>query len=101
MSLVFSHPTGNANVRAAASSLCRAGLLAEFHTSFAAFPGDLIDRLGALNHLSDIRRRQFDPVLKPLTKQWPWRELGRMAALRAGLTSLIRHETGVFCVDEV
>ncbi|WP_299823007.1 glycosyltransferase [uncultured Pontibacter sp.] len=101
MKLVFSHPTGNANVRAAAKGFAQAGLLSEFHTSIASFPGSLLDRFATIGPLAEIRRRQFDPVLKPITKTWPWREMGRLAAGKIGINSFSKHETGAFCVDAV
>jgi hypothetical protein len=51
MSIVLSHPTGNANVRAAANGFFEANLLAEFHTAVASFPGSMLDNLGAIGPL--------------------------------------------------
>lgn len=101
MQVVFSHATGNANVRAAAKGLREANLLAAFHTTLASFPGSLLDQLGGLGPLAEIRRRRYDPALRPVATAWPWREAARLAAAKAGLTSLIKHETGPFCVDAV
>jgi hypothetical protein len=42
MELILSHPTGNANVRAAALGLAKAGLLSKFYTTIAAYPGEII-----------------------------------------------------------
>jgi glycosyltransferase involved in cell wall biosynthesis len=100
-SVVVSHPTGNANARAAVSGLRNANTLAEFHTSIAVFPGDLLDRLSAWGPLAEMRRRRFDPAVKQLTRSWPWREIGRLAAVKFGLTGLTQHETGCFCIDAV
>ena len=94
--LIFSHPTGNANVRAALAGLEAAGMLAEFHTTIAAFPGSVWSRLG-----KEFQRRSFKPSLRPLTVQHPGRELARMVAARFKLDSLTRHETGVFCIDAI
>ncbi|WP_162052641.1 glycosyltransferase family 4 protein [Pontibacter pamirensis] len=101
MKLIFSHPTGNANVRSAASGFMEANLLDAFHTAVASFPGSFLDRLGGFGPLSEIRRRRFDPALRTVTKMWPWHEVGRIAASRVGLTKLIEHERGVFCIDAV
>lgn len=101
MKVILSHPTGNANVRAAADGLLQAGLLAEFQTSIASFPGGLLHGLGGIGPLAEIRRRGFDPKLIPFTRQWPWRESGRLLASRLHLSGLTRHESGIFCVDEV
>lgn len=99
--LVFSHPTGNANVRAAAAGLAQAGQLAAFHTAIATFPGRWLDRLGAAGPLAELRRRRFEPELASFTKTWPWREAGRLLAGRTGWTALVRPETGPFSVDAV
>lgn len=99
--VVFVHPTGNANARAAASGLLEAGLIAEFHTAIASFPNTFIDRLGAIGPLQEIRRRRFDDALKPFTISHPWREAGRLVSARAGFAKLIQHETGPFCIDAV
>lgn len=101
MKLIYSHPTGNANVRAAASGLAEADLLAEFHTTIASFPGTVLDGLGGIGPLAEIRRRRYDPLLKPYAHMWPWRQAGRILAGKAGLSSLNRHETGYFSVDAI
>jgi hypothetical protein len=44
--LLFSHPTGNANVRAALVGLFEAGILKEFHTTIASYPENLWNVLG-------------------------------------------------------
>ncbi|MBC6609133.1 glycosyltransferase family 4 protein [Hymenobacter sp. BT188] len=101
MSVVFSHPTGNANVRAAANGLAEAKLLAEFHTTIAVFPGGLLDRLGALGPLSEFRRRRFDSALRRYTSVWPWFETGRLISSRTSFHQLTKHEKGIFSVDAV
>lgn len=99
--VIISHPTGNANVRAAVAGLADADILSEFHTAIASFPGSTLDRLGGIGPLSEIRRRAFEARLQPFTRTWPWYELGRLAAAKAGLKNLIKHETGLFSVDAV
>jgi glycosyltransferase involved in cell wall biosynthesis len=99
--LLFSHPTGNANVRAALSGLFEAGLLKEFHTTVATYPGNVWDVLGKSKLGKEFQRRKFDERLRPLTMQHPFRELGRMLANRLKLERLTRHETGVFCMDAI
>jgi glycosyltransferase involved in cell wall biosynthesis len=101
MSVILSHPTGNANVRAAAKGLANAAMLAEFHTTIAVFPGGLLDRLGALRPLSEFRRRSFDSSLRQHTNVWPWFEAGRLLASRAGLSQLTKHEQGIFSIDAI
>jgi glycosyltransferase involved in cell wall biosynthesis len=100
-SLLFSHPTGNANVRAALIGLCEEGILGEFHTTIASYPGNAWDFFGKSNFGRELKRRTFDGRLRPLTVQHPFRELGRMLASRLKLQQLVRHETGTFCIDAV
>ena len=99
--IIFSHPTGNANSRAAVAGIAEAGLLSKFHTSIAAFPNSIIDHLSRIGPLSEIRRRRFDLELKNFTQTSPLREVGRFVASKAGLTNLVRHEKGPFCIDAV
>ena len=99
--ILLSHPTGNTFTRAALVSLYEAGLLHEFQTTIAAYPGNLWDILGRSAWGREFQRRAFDERLRPLTVQHPCRELGRMLANRLKLARLIRHETGIFCIDAV
>jgi glycosyltransferase involved in cell wall biosynthesis len=101
MKLIVSHPTGNANVKAAVAGMYDAGILAAFYTAIASFPGTFLDGLGAIGPLSEIRRRRVDARLKSLTHLSPWRETGRLIASKAGLTNLITHETGAFSIDAI
>jgi glycosyltransferase involved in cell wall biosynthesis len=99
--ILFSHPTGNANVRAALAGLFDAGSLEEFHTAIASFPGNLWDVLGKTGSGRVFQRRKYDERLQPLTVQHPFLELGRMLAGRLNLHRLNRHETGVLCIDAI
>ncbi len=101
MKVLISHPFSNENNRAATYGLLEGNLLSEFHTAIASFPGSLVDRISALGPLSEIRRRRFKSVLQPLTRTWPWLEVGRQLANKTGLPGLIRHETGLLSVDAV
>ena len=101
MSVIFSHPTGNANVRAAANGLAEARLLAEFNTTIAVFSGGVLDRLGALRPLMELRRRRFDSGLRQYTNVWPWFEAGRLLASQASFSQLTKHEKGIFSIDAV
>lgn len=101
MKLILSHPTGNSFVRAAAMGFLKNNMLLNFSTSVTSFPGSIMDRLGGIGPLSEIRRRRYDSNLKPHTKSWPWVELGRLGAKKLGLNALVQHEKGIFCVDAV
>ncbi len=99
--MLFSHPTGNANVRAALNGLMDAGMLGEFHTTIASYPGNVWDRVGKTKLGREINRRTYDERLRSMTVQHPFRELGRMFSNRLKWSSLTRHETGPFCIDAV
>ena len=99
--MLFSHPTGNANVRAALTGLLETGILAEFHTTIASYPGNLWNVLGKSSVGRELNRRTFDERLRSITVQHPQRELGRMLSSRLKLERLARHESGVFCIDAV
>lgn len=99
--IIFSHPTGNANVRAALAGLQEAGLLGSFYTSIAAFPGNIYDRLGRIPQLAEFKKRSFDPRLAPLTRTLAFKELSRIASSKSGFKNLIKHEKGMFSIDAV
>ncbi len=101
MKVTISHPTGNAFFRAAAMGLEEAGILAEFRTTVATFPGNIFDKLSSLPPFAEFKRRRYNPALKRFAKLSPMYELGRFAASKAGFRSLIKHETGLFSVDGV
>ena len=99
--ILLSHPTGNANVRAVLAGLLDAGVLEQFRTTIAAFPGNLWDTLGRSQWGKDFLRRKFEARLQPLTVQQCGRELGRMLANRLKMRPLTRHETGCLSTDAV
>lgn len=100
--ILFSHPTGNANVRHAALALAEADLLAEYWTCVSWNPDSRWGRFlpGALRR--QLERRALSQALRARAHYFPWRELGRMAASRWPLLpQLTTHETGPFCIDAV
>ena len=99
--ITVSHPTGNANVRAALRGLEAAGLLGHFYTAIATYPGNVYDGLSKVGPLRDFGRRTFPPELAAKTHTHPWKELGRLLAGKVGLQTLTRHETGALSVDAV
>ena len=99
--IIFSHPTGNANVRAAAKGLLNTELLHEFYTTIATFPGSKLDMISSFPPLAELRRRTFDSELQQKTRTWPWIEMGRLIASKAGIHSLIRNEKALLSIDEV
>jgi glycosyltransferase involved in cell wall biosynthesis len=99
--ILFSHPTGNANVRHAALGLHRAGLLGEFWTCVNYRETPLLRRLLPGSIARPLRRRVFPAELAPVMRSFPLREIGRMLAPSAGLRRLVRHEHGPLSVDAV
>ena len=99
--IFLSHPTGNANVRAIAKGLASKGILYQFNTTIAAFPGNIWFILGGFGPLAEFRKRNFDTILQPLTKSYPWYELGRSLANKLKIKSLVKHESGKFSIDQI
>ena len=99
--VVLAHPSGNEFVRAVLQGLEMAGILDSFYTSVACFPGTILDRIANIPAFSEFKKRSFASNLQQKTRTLPVRELGRIAAPKVGLTSLIRRETGVFSLDAV
>lgn len=92
MRILISHPTGNANVRAAAEAFHAAGWLEAFHTGLA-WP--------AYSWLPAALQRRGVRLPARLLQVHPRLEPARLLATRAGLTALTRHEIGPLCVDRV
>ena len=99
--ILFSHPTGNANVRHAALGLQRAGLLGEFWTCINHQPEVKIARLLPAGLRQQLARRSFPAELQPHLHSHSFLEYGRLLSGRAGLGFLSRHEQGFLSVDAV
>ncbi len=97
--VILSHPTGNANVRAAAIGLKQSGLLLEFNTSIALFESAILNSLGKI--APEICRRSFDSNLRNVTRTYPWKEVGRLLALKYGINGLTTHEKGFLSIDSI
>ncbi len=99
--ILLAHPTGNANVRQTAVALEQARLLAGFHTTISWRPGSVVDRLLPGGLRTELVRRSYPSIPQSLVHAHPWGEMVRLAAIRMGWKSLIRHETGYFSIDAV
>jgi glycosyltransferase involved in cell wall biosynthesis len=97
---VLSHPTGNRNVRAVLASLIRHDLLTTFHGTVAQSTTARWPRMLPARLRSEFDRRRYDLPPAKLHSH-PFHELARLFALRGGAANLVRHETGLFCVDRV
>lgn len=97
--IIISHPTGNANVRGTIAGFYRRGLLHSYHTTVACFQGSVLYGLSSVSFLREFRRREYGRQLRKSVYTYPFRELGRMIASKMNWKSLLRHETGCFCID--
>jgi len=101
MKVLISHPTGNANVRAIAKGLATKSILYQFYTTIAVFPSNIWYLLGRFKPLAEFRRRDFDTILQPYTKSYPWFEIGRLLANKFKILSLVKSEIGMFSIDQI
>jgi len=101
MQIIVSHPTGNANVKAALQGMVSQNALVAFYTSVAIFPGTLGYALSTIKPLSDLRKRTLNPNLRPFTHTKPLPELCRLLALKASFKHFVEHEKGAFSVDAI
>ncbi len=101
MSVLVSHPTGNANVRAVLRALAGREVLDSFWTALAIPRAMAASPLlsGALRR--EISRRCFDEVPGANVHTQPIREIVRLTARTLGWRRLIRHEVGWASVDGV
>ena len=99
--VIFSHPTGNVNVREVVEALERAGILEKFYTCFALFQNSLFYKFSKIGPFKEFHRRLFSTALKPYTYTWPFRELGRIVSQKMGWHQNLVHEKGIFCLDKV
>ena len=99
--ILFSHPTGNENVRNALAALYRYQLLDRFVTSIAAFNDNIWGKAGNTKWGNQLNRRRFSEDLCSLTVQSPLNEFIRLLSLKFGLSSLTSHGRGKFCVDRI
>jgi glycosyltransferase involved in cell wall biosynthesis len=99
--LLFTHPTGNANVRHAALGLHRAGLIEEFWTCINYRGDNPLSRLLPGGVRAQLARRSFPDELQSCLRAHPWREAARLFSHRARLGHLAKHETGILSVDAV
>lgn len=100
VTVVVSHPHGNANVRAVLRALDGAGRLERFVTTIG-----LSERRPLPSWVPGALRRELGRRAYPLPPERivtaPLREAVRLAALRWGWTGLTVHERGWACVDAV
>lgn len=101
MAVIVAHPTGSPWVRNDIRALERAGCLAAFYTTVAVPSSVTRHRAWPPRLRRELSRRTFPEI--PLSKvvTHPLREIIRLAAGRAGVHALTRHEVGWASVDAV
>lgn len=100
MKILVSHPTGNANVRAAIEAFSKYDILAEFNTTIAISPDTRWLRFIPGSIKSELLRRSYN-IDSRLIQRNPFREMGRLGLPKLGLKQPTRHEFGKFSVDAV
>ncbi|NDW18231.1 glycosyltransferase [Dysgonomonas sp. 216] len=101
MKILISHPTGNANVRAAAEALAQNRLLCQFYTTIAVFQNTFLYKLGSLPLMGELHRRTYNSILKPYAKNSPLYEVGRVLSSRLGVKRFQKSEDSLFSVDSI
>jgi len=97
--LILSHPTGNANVRAAARAFHAVGWLRELHSCLCWDPGSPLAGMLPACLAGQFARRSFPGIPLALQHSHPWRELARLATPEWPLFK--RHEHAPFSIDAV
>ncbi|RZM24305.1 MAG: glycosyltransferase [Pedobacter sp.] len=100
MKVVVSHPQGNRNVRAIISAFDKRKQLAEFDTTIAVDENSAWLGLLPAALRTELMRRTF-PIKSGMIASHPIREIGRMLFPKMGMKTMIRHEEGWACVDQV
>lgn len=99
--LLLAHPTGNANVRAAARALHEAGWLQELDSCICWNPESAWARMLPPSLSTQLQRRAFPGIPAEVLHSHPWRELLRLAGLGRRLPWLQRHEHGPLAIDAI
>ena len=98
-SILLAHPTGNANVRAAARAFQGADVLQELHSCICWNPHSPLAQLLPASLAAQLARRSFADVPLRLQHSHPWREALRLLAPK--LPWLRRHESGPLSIDAI
>lgn len=97
----LSHPTGNANVRAALSALEEAGLLGSFYTTLRWDSDTLLAEYCPKSLAKQLRRREYTDISSNKIAVHPWRELGRLAFSQFNHHLPFFHNSSPFSIDNV
>jgi len=99
--IIFSHPTGNENVRQVALAFAEANLLEEFFVTLNWNPGSAFDRLLPPRLRQSFRRRSFPELVRHRTRSQPMREAMRLFFGAIHLPLWSKHERGFLSIDAI
>ncbi len=99
--LLLAHPTGNANVRAAARAFYSAGWLQELDSCLCWDPDSPLLKFIPTRWASQFQRRSFAGLPRQLLHSHPLRELARLASAGIPFPWLHRHELGPLSIDAI
>jgi len=94
--VLFSHPTGNQNVRNAVLGLLEAEMLDRFCTTVAWNPEFCLNRILPTKVRQNLLRRSYAPIPWNAIHIHPWREVLRLASTAMHLKFLSQSEEGIF-----
>ena len=100
MAIVFSHPTGNQNVRAVLNSFGKAELLTQFITTVAVNPNAYWLNLLPAKLRQEWLRRTYS-IPKSLITTHPFLELVRISMSTIGFSSAVQNENGWASLDAI
>jgi glycosyltransferase involved in cell wall biosynthesis len=100
MKVLMAHPTGNSNVRAIATALKHASLLAEFNTTIAINSSAKWLNLMPASIKDQLLRRQFALEAKDI-KAHPYREIARIVLPKIGFKKFVVNERSWAGIDAV
>jgi glycosyltransferase involved in cell wall biosynthesis len=101
MKILVSHPTLNANAKAVVAGFIKQNNLYRLYTSVAIFPGQFLFYLSKIEVFRDFKRRQLSQLWQPYTNSSAFYELGRLLVSKLRVKTLMAHEKGLFCIDNV
>ncbi len=99
--IILSHPTGNENVRQAASAFADANLLREFWTTINWNPDSAFDKAAPLRLRETFRRRAYPEIVRRRTHSLPLREIARLLLGAVKSPFFSEHEIGPLSIDAV
>jgi glycosyltransferase involved in cell wall biosynthesis len=99
--IVISHPTGNANVRAALQAFFEHRVLRVFFTTISWNSENRFARFLPLALRTELERRSYTEIPHALVRSRPYREIGRHLSERFQLRTLCEREEAPFSVDSV